>query len=626
MRKPVIPRFLLLLFLYAAIFITLVYVQFNKKTSFTLREGDLVIQGSYVKNQKLMPNIYPIAGKASVFFGGMEFILADGLELSGFYGGPADIPAIPQVMTLTDNEVYFRLREGPDLVFTTQYSGGAIELRIRADFSIGTNLPVLNDISDTYATAVNSSIEEIDDNELTPNTENYKYHSLKIPFKALPTSIVQNDGQQLLVNANGNNYTFSRSGAGFAGSESGFILLEAQNPAISYRIVPDKETANPRDFIIPAALNSEEYETAVALWLDQAYMLWNRTVAAGGEVNGDLLNAYMSEALKRGTFRSAAAAVSSAWNPANVFYEASSYVGHLDTALRTLSATEREQSGRLARLFNEKSLDYLKEPDIIEFLAIRGYGNLIDDAAEILRTFDPAAMTVEQAAGILEGQFAWNRYRPGRYNPFERFVDQVLFVITGSLRKNQRDNNVLVFTKNGNSDEEADIELNLRLGKSLIQYEDETRNALGKTLILSVISLADRTGAVPRSVRGNFTGETERLDSQRVYRICFAGENYARAQIAGEGLWAWTASSSINGSSNAGRLEFNVGFPAGETHYLIIRGIKPFTTLQFNDITFNQNNQFERYDYSGWVYSASDQSLLVKIRHRLPTERIIIIF
>ncbi|MCL1813297.1 MAG: hypothetical protein FWG29_07230 [Treponema sp.] len=621
MRKPVVPRFLLLLFLYAAVLITLVYFQFAKKTNFTLREGDLVIQGNYDKNQKSLSNTHPLAGKASVFFGGMEFILGDGLELSGF---SANTPALPKLMTLTDNEVYFRLSEGPGLVFTTQYSGGAIELVIRADFLAGTGILAPADISDTYAE--DSYNEAIADNELISSTDSFKYHSLKIPFKALPTSIVQDNGQQLLVNANGSNYTFSRSGAGFAGVGRGFVLLEAQSPAISYRVVPDKESVNPRDFIIPAALDNEEYEAALALWLDQSYMLWNRTVASGGEVNGDLINAYMSEALKRGTFKAAAAAVSAAWNPDNVFYEASPFIGRLDTAMKTLSANEREQSGRIARLFNEKSLDYLKESGIIEFLAIRGYGNLMDDAAEILRTLDPAAMTAEQAAGILEGQLAWNRYVPGRYNPFERFVDQALFVVTGGLRKNPRADSVLVFTKSGNSDEEADIGLNLRLGRSLLQYEDETRNTLGKTLILSVLSLADRAGAVPRRVRKNFTGEGEKLDSQRVYRICFAGETYARAQAAGRGFWAWTAASSVNGSSDAGRLELNVEFPAGETHYMIIRGIRPFTTLQFNGITYNQDNQFERYDYSGWVYSASDQSLLVKIRHRLPTERIIIIF
>ena len=585
MRKPVIPRFILLLLLFVVIFVTLVHVQFARRTDFTLREGDLVIRGNYLNNVKQISNIYSLTGKVSVFFGGMEFL-----------------PPQPHLMRVADNEVYFILNGGPELVFTTQYSGGAVELVIRADYSV-------------LSTETTHII-----------TENLQYYSIEIPFKALPTSVVQENSQQLLVNANGNNYTFSRNTQRTLNAGNGFVHLEIQNPVISYRVVPDKEMVNPRDFIIPAVLNGEEYETALALWLDQSYMLWNRSAATSGESSGDLINAYMSEALKRGTFKAAAAAVSGSWNPANVFFEASPFIGRLDTALRTISTTEREQLGRLARLINEKSLEFLKEFRIIDFLAIRGYDGLMDDTAEILRKLDPAAMTSEQAAGILEGHLGWARYRPGRHNPFDRFVDQALFVITGNLRKNSRGNGALVFTKTGNLEEEADAELNLRIGKSLLRYEDETRNALGKTLIFSVLSLADRSGTVPRRIKATFIGERERLDSQKIYRICFAGENYARAQTSGGGLWAWTAASKIYATHSEGRLELNVEFPAGETHYLIIRGIKPFTTLQFNGIPYNNDNQFERYDYSGWTYSGSEQSLLIKIRQRLPTEKIIIIF
>jgi len=593
MKKPVVPRFLLLLVLYAAIFTALVYFQFAKKTNFTLRAGDLVVQGNYGKASEQIPNVYPLAGKASVFFGGTEFILGDGLELTG----SANTSVLPQLMTVTDNEVSFRFSEGPELVFTTQYTGGTIELVIRADF--------LN----------------ADFSEAPPDTANTAYHSLKIPFKAFPTSIVQKRDGQLVINADGINYIFSRN----AGVDS--IVLETQNPSISYRVLPDKEMINPRDFIIPAALNNEEYETALALWLDQAYMLWNRIAAGTGEnVDGELISAYLSEALKRGTYKAAVAAVSASWNPANLFYEASAYVGKFETALRTLSATERERSARLARLFNEKSADFLKEFHIIEYLAVRGYDNLMDDAAEILRRFDPAAMTAEQAAGILEGRRDWSRYRPGRYNPFDRFADQALFVITGCLRKNPRESGTLVFTKNAAYEEEADLELNLRLGKILLQDDDETRIALGKTLILSVLSFSDANRAVPRTVRNNFTANKERLDSQKVYRICFAGENYARAQAVTTGLWAWTAASSINGTAGTGRLDLTVEFPAGETHYVIIRGVKPFTTLQINSVNFNQDSQFERYDYSGWAYSTAEQTLLLKIRHRLPAERITILY
>jgi len=588
MRKPVVPRFIALLLVYIAVFIFLVHVQFGKKTNFTQRTGNLVVQGQYARQPTgVDTNTFFLSGGASVFFGGLEFLLKDGFQLSGPDGEQS---AHPSSMTVTDNEISFRLAEGPELVFFTQYVGGAIELVIRSTFSV-------------------------DDDD---------WQSMTIPFRPLATSLVQDRNASLLINADGVNYTFSRP----AGPDA--IVLAAPNPVVSYRAVPDRATANPDAFILPLARNQEEYDAALALWLDQCYSTWNRAVLRNpGEretVNGELLRAYMSEALKRGTYKAAVVSVSQ--NPQNVFWEASPYVGRLDPVLRTFSTEERERSARLARLFNDKSLEILRELHIIEYLAARGYNNFMDDAAGILRTFDPSEMTLEQTTGILEGFLDWDRCRPGSYNPYDRFVDQALFVITGSLQRDSGTGYALAFSK-ADSPQTADTQLNLRMGSALLRYDDETKIALGRTLILSVLSLADSSGAVPRRVTLNgsvFAGNTEFLPSPRIYRICFAGENYARAQSLGAGLWAWTAAASVSGVTEEGRLDISVNFPAGETHYLMIRGIRPFTLLQFNNTTANQDSQFERYDYSGWAYSTSEQTLLIKLRQRLPTERVSVIY
>jgi hypothetical protein len=602
MRKPVVPRFLLLLVLYAVLFILLVQFQFSKRTDFTRRTGDLVIQGSYGEGEPgktMLPNSYSLSGAVSVFFGGIEFLMGDGLTLAGSGG---TVTPHPRIMVIADNEVYFQFAEGPKLIFSTQYTGGAIELVIRID------------------------LESFPDG----------FSSLELPYRPLATSLVQGNGSSFMLNAGGTNYSFTRPVG------SGAIYMETASPTISYRAIPDRQTLSPGDFILPAALNVQEYEASFALWLDQAYLGWNRTVSQNAvlpaEVPGaqlveattaELVSAYMNEALKRGTYK-AAAAVSAAYNNTaspSYSYEASVYVNRLDAALRSLSVAERERSARFARLFNEKSPDFLREFHIIEYLGIRSYSNLMDDAAEILRTFDPSGMTAVQTAGFLEGHLDWNRYQSGSYNPYERFIDQALFVITGSLQKNPRTGHSLVFTG-----EEADTELNLRLGSALMQYDDETRIALGRTLILSVLSLADNTGAVPRIVVqdavGNFSGRTSSplLGSQRIYRFCGAGEFYARAHAVDAGVWAWTAASPVSGTALPGRLDVAVNFPAGETHYMLIRGVRPFTRIQFNNVNFVSDPQFERYDSSGWSYSPSEQTLLIKIRHRLPTERISIIY
>jgi len=69
-----------------------------------------------------------------------------------------------------------------------------------------------------------------------------------------------------------------------------------------------------------------------------------------------------------------------------------------------------------------------------------------------------------------------------------------------------------------------------------------------------------------------------------------------------------------------------VNFPAGETHYMIIRGMRPFTKIQLYGMDFRTDPQFERYDSSGWSYIAEEQTLILKMKHKTQTEHIKVIY
>jgi hypothetical protein len=88
------------------------------------------------------------------------------------------------------------------------------------------------------------------------------------------------------------------------------------------------------------------------------------------------------------------------------------------------------------------------------------------------------------------------------------------------------------------------------------------------------------------------------------------------------GLWAWTASPAVQVIQEGPVLDIGVNFPLGESHYMLIRGVKPFYRLQFYEMDWRSDPQFERYDSSGWVYYPQDQILVLKVKHRTPTERI----
>jgi hypothetical protein len=96
--------------------------------------------------------------------------------------------------------------------------------------------------------------------------------------------------------------------------------------------------------------------------------------------------------------------------------------------------------------------------------------------------------------------------------------------------------------------------------------------------------------------------------------------------IGTPGIWAWTASNEVSAVQQNDILTISASFPAGESHFMILRGIRPFVRLQLYNMDWRSDPQFERFDSSGWRYIPQEQTLLIKMRHRANVENIRIIF
>jgi hypothetical protein len=142
----------------------------------------------------------------------------------------------------------------------------------------------------------------------------------------------------------------------------------------------------------------------------------------------------------------------------------------------------------------------------------------------------------------------------------------------------------------------------------------------------------DETGNAPRFLRLAADGgiETEAgavLSSARIYRLLRLGDYSARAvglHAAATGVWTWTVASGVTASFNQENtmLDISVSFPREETHYMFIWGIRPFAQIRLYDIPYRTDPRFESYNTSGWTYSPSEQTLMIKMKHQLPTEHI----
>ncbi|GHT64872.1 hypothetical protein FACS1894110_05450 [Spirochaetia bacterium] len=403
----------------------------------------------------------------------------------------------------------------------------------------------------------------------------------------------------------------------------------------SYREFPEKRDFVPADFVIPAARSAQTYNEALIRWGDQNFSLWNRDIS--NQNDEDMVIAYQGEAVRRGNYRAAVSAVSQAFlNGTRRTYESSVYLGGAEIAARSLAAADQEKTGRLSRQIIEKSPDFLRESHAFEFFVIRGDTNFINNGMALISSIDPADLTPELTPGVFEGLMDLRLYRPNGDNPFEGLVDQACFVISQSIRRmpgTKGTDLILVF-----QGDTADIEFNMRLGKALLVWAESLGSGdwihLGRSLILSCLSLEDGSGTVPAALTINRAGEpgedgAPRVSSARLYRILRIGEYYPRAAAIGSalnGLCAWTAAPTVSAAQENSVLDIAVTFPAGEAHYLLIRGVRPFSRIELHGTDWRTDSQFERYDSSGWVYRAQDQILVIKLRHRATVEHVRIFY
>jgi hypothetical protein len=594
-KKPFFFRIIGLAVVYAGTFILLVALQFANRRGFTLAVGDFVVSGSFsAQEDGAAPqgDERLLEGEAGILYGGMEFFLTDdkgGNNLSLLTGSGEREHTRPLAMTVSDGAVLFQLSGGAAISFDNRQNGRTRELLITVD------LP-----EDCQA--------------------------LELPYRLLRSSRIRRnaDGESHVI-AGGKTYRFNASTVDF---ERRLLIISVNEPMASYGIVPGTEVFDPSRFILGAARDKRRYDEALGSWRDRSFDLWS--LAAGNKPDEETALSCLAESALRGSYQTVVAALSPTFvEETRRSFMPSVYLGGMSQGLRSGIVYERDNFSRLSRLVAEGSADFLKDPHVIESLALRGYGDLVDSGAALVKSLNRAGLDL--LPGILEGYMDWLSCRPGTDNPFERLADQACFTLSEHIVASHVGERVLVF-----DGEMADLEFNTRLGAALTAYGEHTGQevwaGLGRSLVLSALAFVDETGAAPLALRLGANGEVKAeagavLGSARIYRLLRLGEYSVKAvglHNAANGIWAWTAASGVTATFDRenNMLDISAVFPRGETHYMFIRGIRPFTQIRLYNIPFRTDPRFESYDSSGWIYSPSEQTLMVKMKHQLPLEHI----
>jgi len=587
MKKSVVLRFFSYLLLALALFLGLIVLQFSKGGGFIYPLGDFIVAGRYPEGAGPPSGAgeYALAGEGAVFFGGLEFHLNKKLLV---VAGEISTEAPAETLVISGGRVVFHLPEGSQIEFYTQYAEGGRELRISASLREGTD-------------------------------------AVELPYLLSAAAKLRNAAEGILViQAGGADYRFIPEDLSAEENARGILRFSRERPAIAYRALPREKSFDPADYVSSPAMDAASYREALRVWVDANFTLWGRTAQAAW--NESLALAYLGQSMNRDFYKGAVTRVEAGLKTGRRTFRTAAYLGGLSAALPSLNAEEEETAARIEKLLAENSPALFEERHLIETLVIRALADRADAAAQVVRGLDSGLLTVAEAPGILEGWRDWAQYRPGTDNPFEGLLEKAFTLIAQAVRHGGEGGGLTLVL----GDEKAPAAFNIRLGLALSDYGDslapdastEAWAALGRTLVLAALS------EEPPAEGAEAEAEAEKLAQRaaEVFNLLRYGAYRARFVGLAEGLWAWTAAAEVGAVRRGAVLDITVSFPVGQTHYMLIRGVRPFTKLQLYDKDFRTDPEFERYDSSGWRYYAADQTLLLKMRHRSPVEHVRIFY
>ncbi|MBI9107325.1 MAG: hypothetical protein JEZ04_11335 [Spirochaetales bacterium] len=180
----------------------------------------------------------------------------------------------------------------------------------------------------------------------------------------------------------------------------------------------------------------------------------------------------------------------------------------------------------------------------------------------------------------------------------------------------------------------ADILLSLKTGIVMkgIKEKDglSNINSLGREIINSALSISDNLGFLPKTAwegeSGNLLTENN-IPPEHIYPLLSDNPYYPAKDYffseTGEKLTVLNQAETFNTEKTDFGYKMTFKFPAGQIHTFAVRNIKPFYQMNLLGYKWNADHRFLQY-FSGWWYDRDTQTLYVKIRHRTDTEEILI--
>ncbi len=430
-----------------------------------------------------------------------------------------------------------------------------------------------------------------------------------------------------------------------AGTESKTLTIEATRgafkPFVSVR-EDEGKPASPTQFLAQAPMDPAAWNKELSDWRDKAWSglsgptfnattaTWASSPGTAGEFDEASFVAYMAEALRRNNADAAATLVPIVRGKytALLSWKSSPFAGKTAATMAAFEEATLTQVKTVERQVQARSPALFYTDDIVPLLFDRSPYSLAQEAMSLARTLDFSKADVTQAIALIEAYLDTRRYLTDEENPFTRAIELVDKTIAPAVRKAEGN-----FYLHTGADGACDALAGLNAGTALIRLaaavDKPIYTGIGQSLVMGFLRLAAGDGSIPETVSivdGSMTRSGERLSAAAVYPIVADSPYYPHAvsfyKELGPGAWAWTCAPVIRVQSSPERTVFTADFPAGSSHYLTLYGVKPFVKIQLYGLDYNMDSGFESYNASGYFYKKAAGAMYLKMRHKTPGEEV----
>jgi hypothetical protein len=472
--------------------------------------------------------------------------------------------------------------------------------------------------------------------------------TLSLPFSSIDGAFAAVKGIPVLVQSGpgGTIYASLRSGSQIDMEKGRFILdTEAEGTGNSIILERVFEQADPylywfsRDFPL---VGQERFAAKVESYLNGAYRYWSGVFVSNPgsrALIGELGISLISEAIKRGEYRRTLAVLSrnlrqllaeNADNPE--LYNSAAYLGNLSSFLAARQDSAAQEIQRITGLITAADLAVFETPRLLRFILNHAPFSL---AEEVLRLADSVQLEKADVATLIHLVNTYLEaveYLDVAEATSARISEIIDRFILPTIAKTPQ--GLFLSISSTGQVSEADIYESVLTGNTLIKAGSALSRgsyaAIGRTLIYSALDLADTEGFLPSRVRiqnGKVEPAGDTISPQSIYDFLpgsdYTPKEYPLYAYLYPGSWVWTVSRIMEVKIDDAQYRFVFSFPVGDTHYLLIQGIRPLSSMIMHGIPWKPDPEYFRYT-DGWSYDEATQTLYVKLTHRLESEELVL--